>query len=189
TNTDGQTSAVPGSAITYTIVVTNAGPSSVTGASVTDTLPATLTGATYTATATGGATGYAASGSGNLSNTVTMPAGSTITYVVKATISSSATGTLSNTATVGAPAGVTDPNTTNNSATDSDTLSGGTTSTDLQITMTDGKTTVVPGSVVTYTIVVTNAGPNAVTGANIVDTLPAAFSNVSFTATATGGAS
>src|SRR5581483_5764915 len=175
TNTDGQTSAVPGSAITYTIVVTNAGPSSVTGASVTDTLPATLTGATYTATATGGATGYAASG--------------TITYVVKATISSSATGTLSNTATVGAPAGVTDPNTTNNSATDSDTLSGGTTSTDLQITMTDGKTTVVPGSVVTYTIVVTNAGPNAVTGANIVDTLPAAFSNVSFTATATGGAS
>src|SRR5207253_2870977 len=82
TNTDGQATAVPGTPITYTIVVTNAGPSNVTGASVADTFPAALLTPTFTATATGGATGFTASGSGNISNTVTLPSGSTITYVV-----------------------------------------------------------------------------------------------------------
>ncbi len=46
--TDGQTTAVPGTLLTYTIVVTNAGPSAVTGATVSDTLPAQLTGASWT---------------------------------------------------------------------------------------------------------------------------------------------
>src|SRR5262249_14775038 len=40
------------------------------------------------------------------------------------TISASATGTLSNTATVTAPGGITDPTPGNNSATDTDTLTG-----------------------------------------------------------------
>jgi uncharacterized repeat protein (TIGR01451 family) len=185
TKTDGQTTAVPGSAITYTIVVTNAGPSSVTGATVADTFPATLTNVTYTATQTGGATGYTASGSGTLSNTVTMPASSTITYLVHATVSPSATGTLSNSASVTAPAGVTDTNAANNSATDTDTL---TPQADLQITKTDGQTTAVPGSAITYTIVVTNAGPSSVTGATVADTFPATLTNVTYTATQTGGA-
>src|SRR5262249_41419495 len=54
--------------------------------------------------------------------TVTMPAGSAITYRVTGTITASATGSLSNTATVTQPAGVSDPNPGNNSATDTDTL-------------------------------------------------------------------
>ena len=48
--------------------------------------------------------------------------GSSITYVVKGTLSGSATGSLSNTATVTAPAGVTDPNTANNTVTDTDAI-------------------------------------------------------------------
>ena len=59
---------------------------------------------TYTASATGGATGFTASGSGNISNTVNMPAGSTITYTVTGTVGPAATGNLTNTATVTAPA-------------------------------------------------------------------------------------
>ena len=51
-----------------------------------------------------------------------MPPGSKITYKAKGTISASATGSISDTATVSVPAGVTDPNTANNSATDTDTL-------------------------------------------------------------------
>ena len=103
-------------------MVTNAGPSNVTGATVADTFPAALTSLTYTATATGNATGFTASGSGSINNTVNMPSGSTITYVVHATLSSSATGSVADTATVTAPAGVTDTNTANNSAADSDTI-------------------------------------------------------------------
>jgi hypothetical protein len=57
---------------------------------------------------------------------------------------------------VTAPAGVTDSPTTNNSATDTTTI---TLSSDLAITKTDYKTSVVAGTPDTYTIVVTNNGP------------------------------
>ena len=40
------------------------------------------------------------SGTGNISDTVNVPVGATLTYTVLATISSSATGTMANTATV-----------------------------------------------------------------------------------------
>ena len=104
-------------------MVTNAGPSTVTGASVTDVFPNSLTGVTYTAAATGGATGFTSgTGPGNINDTVTMPSGSTITYTVHATVSPAATGTVSDTASVTAPAGVTDPTPANNTATDTDTV-------------------------------------------------------------------
>src|SRR5205085_10999740 len=119
---DGKTTAVAGSQDTYTIVVTNAGPSKVIGAVIHDTFPSTFTGVTYTATQSGGASGFIASGSGSINNTVTMPPASTITYKATGTISGSATGSISNTATVTPPSGVTDPNTANNSAADTDTL-------------------------------------------------------------------
>jgi len=122
TVTDGKASALPGSKNTYTIVVTNAGPSKVSGAIIRDTFPSTFTGVTYTATQSGSASGFTASGSGNISNTVTMPPASTITFKATGTISASATGSISDTATVTAPSGVTDPNAANNSATDTDTL-------------------------------------------------------------------
>ncbi len=211
TKTDGVTTRIPGTSTTYTIVVTNAGPNDVTGATVADTFPAIFTGATWTATTTGGATGFTASGSGNINDTVTIPNGSTITYVVTGTISgavtgtlsntatvtapggsadptpgnNSATGTLSNTATVSAPGGVTDPTPGNNSATDTDTL---TPSIDLAITKTDGKTSAVPGTSDIYTIVGTNNGPSTVTGATVADTFPAIFTGATFTTSATGGA-
>ena len=186
TKTDNKTSVVPGTHDTYTVVVTNAGPNPVTGASVVDNFPSTFTNVTYTATATGGATGFSASGSGSsLNQTVNLPVGSTITYLVTGLVGASATGTLSNTASVAAPSGVTDPTPGNNVATDTDTL---TPQADLQITKTDYKTSVVPGTQDTYTVVVTNAGPSAVTGASVVDNFPSTFTNVTYTATATGGA-
>jgi uncharacterized repeat protein (TIGR01451 family) len=187
TKTDGKTAVVPGTSDTYTVVVTNAGPSAVSGASIVDTFPSTFTNVTYTAKATDGASGFATSGSRNLDQTnVTMPVGSTITYTVRGNVAASAWGFLTNTATVEPPAGVVDPNLTNNTATHTDLL---TPEADLQITKTDGKTSVVAGRSDTYTVVVTNAGPSAVSGASIVDTFPSIFSNVTYTATATGGAS
>ena len=54
TKTDGAATAVPGQAVTYTIVASNAGPTAVTAAAVADTLPAAVTGATWTCTASAG---------------------------------------------------------------------------------------------------------------------------------------
>src|SRR5207237_3210722 len=92
--------AIAGAKDTYTIVVANAGPSDVTGAVVADTFPALLTGVTFTASQNGGASGFTHSGTGNINDTVTMPANSSITYVPSGTIPESASGPMHNTATV-----------------------------------------------------------------------------------------
>jgi len=122
TVTDGKTAAVPGTKDTYTIVVTNVGPSNIAGAVIQDHFPSTFTGVTFTATQSGGATGFTSSGSGDVAQTVAMPSGSHITYKATGTISASATSSISNTATVSIPTEVIDPNTANNTATDTDTL-------------------------------------------------------------------
>lgn len=122
TKDDGVTSVMQGDALTYMIVVSNAGPLDVTGASVADTFPSNLTNVSFTSTADGGATGNTANGTGDISDNVDMPVGSTITYTVMATVAGDATGTIDNTATVDAPAGVTDPDLDNNTATDSDDI-------------------------------------------------------------------
>ena len=171
---------------TYTIKVTNVGPSNVTGSIVTDNFPASLTGVTFTATQSGGASGFTATGSGNIHDTVTMPAGSFITYKATGKVNSAASGTLSNTAAIAAPSGVTEVNPANNSATDSDTI---TFRADLKITLTDGKSAAVAGSKNTYTVTVSNLGPSNVSGAVISDSFPSTFTGVTYTATQTGGAS
>ncbi len=181
TKTDGVTTAAPGGSVTYTITASNAGPSNAPGATVADTFPASLT-CSWTCAGAGGGT-CTTPGSGNINDTVNLPAGSSVTYTANCTIASSATGTLSNTATVSAPAGVPDPTTANNSATDTDTLAP---SADLAITKTDGVTTATPGGSVTYSITASNAGPSNATGATVADTFPASLT-CSWTCAGAGG--
>jgi len=183
--TDGVTTAIPGTGLSYTIVVSNTGPDDAIGATVTDVIPAALTGVTWTCVAAGGASCTAA-GSGDINDTVNVPAGGSLTYTAIGTIDTSATGTLSNTATVTVPAGVTDPNLSNNSATDTTTL---TPEADLTITKTDGVTTAVPGTGTVYTIVAGNVGPSDAFGATVADTFPAALTGVTWSCVAAGGAS
>ncbi len=121
TKTDGKLSVGRGENVTYAVVVNNAGPSDVTGASVFDTFPSSLTNVTWSCTPGTGAA-CTASGSGNISDTVNIPAGSNVTYTVSATVSNAATTNIVNTASIVAPAGVTDSNSSNNSATDTDHL-------------------------------------------------------------------
>jgi uncharacterized repeat protein (TIGR01451 family) len=122
TKSDGVTTVAPGDTDTYTIVVTNLGPGSVTGATISDAFPLDFEGATYTSIASGGATGNTAVGSGDIADTVNMPSGSSITYTVMGTVSMTASGTLVNIATVTAPAGI-DLNPDNDTATDTDIIS------------------------------------------------------------------
>ena len=86
--------------------------------------------------------------------------------------------------TVAPPAGWTDPNTADNSATDTDTLAP---QANLAITKTDGQATTTPGAGIVYTIVASNAGPSAVTGATVADTLPAGTTGASWTCSGAGG--
>ena len=59
---------------------------------------------------------------------------------------------------------------------------------DLSITKSDGKASIVAGSPVTYTIVASNAGPNAATSAQVTDTIPATLTGVAWTCVGAGGA-
>jgi uncharacterized repeat protein (TIGR01451 family) len=181
TKTDGATTVNPGGTLTYTITASNAGPSNATGATVADTFPASLT-CTWTCVGAGGGTCTAA-GSGNINGTVNLPVGGSVTYTAICTVSGSATGIISNTATVTAPGGTTDPNPANNSATDTTGVGA---QADLSITKTDGATTVTAGGSTTYTIVASNAGPSAVTGATVADTFPATLT-CTWTCAGSGG--
>lgn len=126
TKTDGLTSVDAGDTLTYTIVATNAGPSAVTNAVVTDNFPTQLTGVTWTATGTGGASGFDATGTGNLNDTaISLPSGATVTYIVNATVNpATAQGVvLTNSATI-TSATINDPNQANNTAIDNNTTVG-----------------------------------------------------------------
>ncbi len=79
--TDGISVAAPGGSVTYTITANNAGPLAAAGATVADTFPATLTCST-TCSGTGGATCTPGPFSGNINDTVSIPAGQSVTYHV-----------------------------------------------------------------------------------------------------------
>ena len=109
--------AFGGESITYTLVVSNAGPATATGVTVTDVLPI---GTTLVSSAPPGA----CSGTAVITCSIaTLASGATSTITLVAT-TPAAGGPLSNTATVSAAQ--TDPNPANNSSTASVTLQAGT---------------------------------------------------------------
>ncbi|WP_166653803.1 DUF11 domain-containing protein, partial [Tahibacter aquaticus] len=105
-------------AISYSLLITNAGPDAANNASYADNVPAGITGVAATCTLpTGGAVCAAPTVAGNsVSGTVpTLPNGGSVTITITGTAPASAT-TLNNTATVTAPPGTTDPTPGNNSS-------------------------------------------------------------------------
>jgi uncharacterized repeat protein (TIGR01451 family) len=60
---------------------------------------------------------------------------------------------------------------------------------DVSVTKTDGVATATPGQVLTYTIVVANAGPNNVAGVTVTDTIPVGLTGATWTCVAGAGAS
>jgi len=115
---DGLTNTLSGSVITYTVIVTNTGPSAVTGATLNDSVPLSVTNVVWSCTATPGST-CGADGSGNtLTATFNLLSGGVATYRITGLIAPTAQGVLTNTATVALPSGVTDSTPANNSATD-----------------------------------------------------------------------
>ncbi|GIX32449.1 MAG: hypothetical protein KatS3mg125_0405 [Lysobacterales bacterium] len=185
TKTNGVTSVNAGTNTTYTIVVSHVAGAASTSATVSDPLPTGVSGCSWTCTAAGGASCGAASGTGAINETVNLVPGSTVTYQFTCSIPLNAPpGTLVNTVTVTGTAP--DPDTTNNQATDSDAIQA---VADLQVSKTDGVSSVVAGGSTTYTVVVTHAGGAAtVSDAVVVDNIPAGLT-CNWTCAAAGGAS
>ena len=75
-----------------------------------------------------------------------------------------------------------DANLTNNTAFSTINV---TPSADLQITN-SAPATAVAGTVVTYTIIATNAGPNNIAGASVIDTFPTSVTGITYTSNITG---
>ena len=117
TKTDGKEVGQPGEDSTYTIVVSNDSTQAVSNVVVADAFPSTLSGVTWACTPGVGST-CTSSGSGNINDTITLAASSSVTYIADATIAPDATGVIANTASVTPPEGVTDPDPADNTATD-----------------------------------------------------------------------
>ncbi|GHF39405.1 hypothetical protein GCM10018790_16520 [Kitasatospora xanthocidica] len=186
--TASPTTYVPGQVLTYTVVVSNAGPAPAVNAAVRDALPSALSGFTWTCSAGSAASGCGdASGTGSIDTTATVAVNGTVTYTVTGTVPSSTTGTLSNTATVTRPSATADPNCGPTCSSTVDTP--GRVTTGLSVTKTPDKSPYIPGQPLTYTIVVKNEGPSDAVGTSVRDTLPASIQNFTWSCTATGGSS
>ena len=122
TKDDGSTVYTSPTDITYTIVVSNDGPSDVAGVNITDNAPAGTTITSWTAVANGSSSVANASGSGDIDETVYVAVGhdNTIAFTVIVHVPEGFVSYVENTASIGLPAGVTDPELSNNSATDTD---------------------------------------------------------------------
>lgn len=124
TKTDGSATYTPGANTVYTIIAKNNGPFGVQNAIVADSVPAGIPSAnvTYTAVASSGATtSVAGTMSGNINDVLSLPVNGAVTYTVTIAIPSTFTASLVNTATITAPSNIIDNNTSNNTATDTDT--------------------------------------------------------------------
>ncbi|MGL4255191.1 MAG: DUF6923 family protein, partial [Microbacterium sp.] len=121
TKTDGKTLYVPGTTNVYTVTVTNNGPFGIVNAPVSDPLPAGITTSSWTCSTTAGGSCGAASGTGAITSTVSLPLNGVATYTITMPVPLGRTGDLTNTFTANLPTGYTDPTPANNTASDTDT--------------------------------------------------------------------
>jgi hypothetical protein len=125
TKNDGVSSVTQGGTLAYSIVVTNNGPSAVSGAVVSDSRPTGISSWNWSCAPVGinGCGTTANTGTGNINKTLAnLAVGTSVTFTVNATVNLNATGNIVNTATVMPPASAIDSNTTNNTAVDTDTV-------------------------------------------------------------------
>ena len=180
----------PGSNLTYTISVTNAGPDAAAGVSLADAIPAGTTFVSFTAPAGWAPSTPANGGSGSVSataNSLSSGARSVFSLVVRVDAGVADGSTITDTASIASTLS-TDPDPDNNSDTATTTVAVATQpppTADLVVTQSasPGTATVGQGTV-TFTITVTNQGPASASNARLTESLPVGATFVS----ATGGA-
>ncbi|MGO4292882.1 gliding motility-associated C-terminal domain-containing protein [Chitinophaga sp. RAB17] len=168
-----------GDTINYNILVINTGLSDANGVAIADIVPAAVSAVTWTAVATGTANVSAPSGTGNNINlTGLLGANQTgsIEINIKGIVGTTSGGTITNTATA-----------TFGSIKSSQVVTTVNKTANLRISKT-APSAMAAGQPITYVVKVYNAGPAGVTGADINDVVPAAITNLNWTATTTSGA-
>jgi len=182
----GTSTTNPGQTVTYTLTVTNSGQTAYTGATFTNPLGGLLDDSTYNndAAATSGTVSFA---SNSLTWTGSLAVGASATVTFSVTVNNPDTGDkflvdtiTSTTAGSNCPSGSTDPRCT----TSVTVLVPG-----LEIAASAGSSTTAPGSVVRYTVTVTNSGQTFHTGATFTDPLAGVLDDATYNsdASATAG--
>ncbi|HEY3106027.1 MAG TPA: choice-of-anchor L domain-containing protein [Gaiellaceae bacterium] len=163
----------PGGANGYTITVSNQGSSSAVVTSISDTLP---NGFSYTAGSTTGATTADPAVSGQTltwAGPFSVPGAGSVSIHFLVTVSSTPGDYLNNASADAGPTPVTPTGPTAQI-----TVTAGA---DLSMTKADAPDPVALGGTLTYTLTVTNNGPDASTDSTVTDTLPAGVTFVSAT--------
>lgn len=176
---DSPDPAVRGGLITYTLNIENNAADTANAVVLSLPLPATTTYVSSIGTGCshdGATPGTVSCNLGNLLGTVIGGPISTVTVTLRSTVTTGST--LSATAT--ATTTDSDTNTGNNTAAQSTTIDDGA---DLVLTKSGSPSTVVAGGNVTWTIGVTNAGPNDAQTIVVTDTLPTNMTYVSASGT------
>lgn len=159
-----------GETLTYTITITNAGPSVAINTTLTDALPSDILNPEFSTD--GGVTWLPWNGSYTVGD---LPAGGVQIILLRGTVSPSATGTIVNTAVVSSD--TPDPNPDNNTSTDATDVVAGA---DLAVTKIGAPSPVMTGELLTYTVTVRNLGPSDAQSAVITDALPAQLLNAEY---------
>ena len=174
----GPISVLAGNGVSWTLTLTNAGPSVARDVVITDPVPTAVTG--LTASSSQGSCTFTG-------NTLTcdvgiLAAGDTarITLFVTGTVDPATTVTsLSNTATVASSTPEPGPDQTDGrSSTATTSVSA---QADLVVAKVPSATSFTAGGAASWTITVTNLGPSTATGATVTDDLPAGLDNPAFT--------
>lgn len=183
TKTDSPDPAQAGGNISYTLTLSNAGPSAAAVVTLTDALPAgtTFVSATQTSGPSFSLTTPAVGATGTVTATAgALGSGAVATFTIVVSVDPALPGgtVLSNTATV--TSSTPDPNDGDNAATQTTTVTG---APDLVVTKTDTADPVTAGDTLTYVVTLENAGASASQNVALSDAIPANTTFVSFTQT------
>jgi uncharacterized repeat protein (TIGR01451 family) len=158
----GPANSAVGQNLSYTVTVTNMGPDDATGVIVTDSLPA---GAAYIS-ATPSQGSVTRSGSTLTASLGLLAQGASAALTIMVIPPAPTTLTTAASATADQP----DPDTANNSVSLNVPVQ---TQSDLSVAVAAAPTPILAGQPLTYTVTVSNAGPNPATGVTLTDVLPA----------------
>ncbi|MGO0969434.1 COG1361 S-layer family protein, partial [Clostridioides difficile] len=164
--TSNMDTAVPGETFSYTITVTNLGPSAAQSIVLTDDIPDVILNPEYSLD--GGVTFQP--WNGNLS-IGTLDAGEIRSIIIRGTVSQTAVGTIINTATISSP--TPDPNPDNNTSTDETDISP---LADISV-IKGNEPVAIPGGRFIYGIEIANAGPSFTENVTLTDNIPASILN------------